>query len=310
MILTGIGDEAANGIDGQIQATKELGWTYLEPRGVELPGFAKANFHDIPAPAFDLAVRKLETAGIGVYCFGSTIMNWAKRASDPFEITLGEVGRAIPRMQRLGTKYVRVMSFKPGDDEYTIPTEVFRRVKDVTNRFLDAGLQPVHENCMNYGGMSWQHALELLDKCPGLRWVFDTANPILNPDRSKPKPWPKQDPWEFWEHVRDHVAHVHIKDATWNPAKNDADYNWPGEGRGRVRDVLKDAFQRGYDAGISIEPHMVVVFHDAQSKAGSEAAMRENYVEYGQRLEQLINEVKAESAKEEQIKRHACAIAR
>jgi len=310
MILTGIGDEAANGIDGQIQATKELGWTYLEPRGVELPGFAKANFHDIPAPAFDLAVRKLETAGIGVYCFGSTIMNWAKRASDPFEITLGEVERAIPRMQRLGTKYVRVMSFKPGDDEYTIPTEVFRRVKDVTNRFLDAGLQPVHENCMNYGGMSWQHALELLDKCPGLRWVFDTANPILNPDRSKPKPWPKQDPWEFWEHVRDHVAHVHIKDATWNPAKNDADYNWPGEGRGRVRDVLKDAFQRGYDAGISIEPHMVVVFHDAQSKAGSEAAMRENYVEYGQRLEQLINEVKAESAKEEQIKRHACAIAR
>ncbi len=310
MILTGIGDEAANGIDGQIQATKELGWTYLEPRGVELPGFAKANFHDIPAPAFDLAVRKLETAGIGVYCFGSTIMNWAKRAGDPFEITLGEVERAIPRMQRLGTKYVRVMSFKPGDDEYTIPTEVFRRVKDVTNRFLDAGLQPVHENCMNYGGMSWQHALELLDKCPGLRWVFDTANPILNPDRSKPKPWPKQDPWEFWEHVRDHVAHVHIKDATWNPAKNDADYNWPGEGRGRVRDVLKDAFQRGYDAGISIEPHMVVVFHDAQSKAGSEAAMRENYVEYGQRLEQLINEVKAESAKEEQIKRHACAIAR
>jgi len=310
MILTGIGDEAANCIDGQIQATKELGWTYLEPRGVELPGFAKANFHDIPAPAFDLAVRKLETAGIGVYCFGSTIMNWAKRASDPFEITLGEVERAIPRMQRLGTKYVRVMSFKPGDDEYTIPTEVFRRVKDVTNRFLDAGLQPVHENCMNYGGMSWQHALELLDKCPGLRWVFDTANPILNPDRSKPKPWPKQDPWEFWEHVRDHVAHVHIKDATWNPAKNDADYNWPGEGRGRVRDILKDAFQRGYDAGISIEPHMVVVFHDAQSKAGSEAAMRENYVEYGQRLEQLINEVKAESAKEEKTKRYACAIAR
>ena len=295
MILTGIGDEGANTIEGQIRATQELGWKHLEPRGVEVAGFAKANFHDIPDAAFDVAARKLEEAGIGAYCFGSTIMNWAKKLEDPFEITLAEVKRAIPRMKRVGAKYIRVMSFKPGDDEYKIPTEVFRRVKDVTNRFLDEGLQPVHENCMNYGGMSWQHALELLNKCPGLKWVFDTANPILNPDRSKPKPWPRQDPWEFWEQVREHVAHIHVKDATWKAAKNDSDYNWPGEGQGRVRDILKDALARGYDAGISIEPHMVVVFHDAQSKAGSEAAMHRNYVEYGQRLEKLIKEIKDEA---------------
>src|SRR5512137_2961930 len=129
----GIGDEAANSIDGQILATQELGWKFLEPRGVEVPGFAKANFHDIPDAAFDLAVRKLETAGISAYCFGSTIMNWAKRVDDLFEITLAEVQRAIPRMQRVGAKFVRIMSFKPGDDEYRIPTEGFRRVKDVTN---------------------------------------------------------------------------------------------------------------------------------------------------------------------------------
>ena len=294
MNYMGIGDEAANSIDGQIKATQELGWKLLEPRGVEVPGFAKANFHDIPDEAFDLALRKLETAGVGVYCFGSTIMNWSKKVGDPFDITLAEVKRAIPRMQRLGAKYVRIMSFKPGDDEYTIPTEVFRRVKEVTNRFLDAGLQPVHENCMNYGGMSWQHALELLDKCPGLKWVFDTANPIFNPDRSKPKPWPRQDPWEFWTHVRDHAVHIHIKDATWNSSKADADYNWPGEGQGRVRDILNDALARGYDAGLSIEPHMVVVFHDAQSKASNEEALRNNYVAYGRRLEKLVGELKQE----------------
>jgi sugar phosphate isomerase/epimerase len=290
----GIGDEAASSLSGQIQATKDLNWQYLEMRGVEVPGYNKANFHEIPDPAFDLAVRELEKAGIGVYCFGSTIMNWAKRVEDPFDITLGEVKRAIPRMQRLGTKFVRIMSFKPGDDDYRIPSEVFRRVKDVTNMFLDAGLQPVHENCMNYGGMSWQHALDLLDKCPGLKWVFDTANPILNPDRSKPKPWPRQDAWEFWEHVRDHVVHIHIKDATWVPAKNDADYNWPGEGQGRVRDILKDALARGYAAGVSLEPHMVVVFHDAQAKAANDEALRRNYVSYGQRLEEMIQELRKE----------------
>jgi len=291
MILTGIGDEAANSIEGQIAATKDLGWKHLEMRGVEVAGNPKANFHDIPDKAFESAVAQLDKASVGVYCFGSTIMNWAKKVDDPFEVTLAEVKRAIPRMQRVGAKYVRIMSFKPGDDEYKTPPEVFKRVKEVTQRFLDVGITPVHENCMNYGGMSWQHALELLDKVPGLKWVFDTANPVFNPDRSKAKPWSRQDPWEFWTHVRDHVVHIHVKDATCNSAKNDADYNWPGEGQGRVRDILKDAFARGYDGGISIEPHMVVVFHDAGSKANDDA-MRKNFVEYGRRLEKLISEVK------------------
>src|SRR5205809_3189283 len=154
MTLTGIGDETATSIDSQSKATRELGWKFLEPRGVEVAGFTKANFHDIPEAAFDLAVRKLEAANIGVYCFGSTIMNWAKKVDDLFEITLAEVKRTIPRMKLVGAKYVCIMSFKPGDDEYKIPREVSRRVKDVTSMFLYAGLQPVHENCMNYGGMS------------------------------------------------------------------------------------------------------------------------------------------------------------
>jgi sugar phosphate isomerase/epimerase len=295
MILMGIGDEAGAAIDSQIRATRELGWKYIEMRAIEVPGFPKGNFHDIPAPAFDMAVDKLQKAGIGVYCFGSAVMNWAKKVEDPFDITLGEVNRAIPRMQKLGTKFVRIMSFKPKDDDDKIPPVVFDRVREVTKMFLDAGIQPVHENCMNLGGMSWEHALQLLEKCPGLKWVFDTANPIFNFDRRGPKPWKRQDPWEFWTPIRDHVAHIHVKDATWNPAKNDADYNWPGEGEGRVRDILKDAFSRGYDAGISIESHMVVVFHDADTKAASLDAPRENYVEYGRRLEKMIAEIKAES---------------
>src|ERR1039458_1303875 len=142
MKLMGIGDEAANAIDGQIHATKELGWKFIEMRGVEVPGFPKANFHEIPDAAFDIAVRKLEAAAIGVYCFGSTVMNWAKKVGDPFEITLAEIKDAIPRMQRLGTKYVRIISFKPDDDAHKIPAEVFRRVQDVTKMFLDAGIQP------------------------------------------------------------------------------------------------------------------------------------------------------------------------
>lgn len=285
----GIGDEAGASLETQLAATRELGWKFIEMRAAELPGHAKANFHDIPDAAFDAAVQLLESSGVQVYGFGSAIMNWAKKLEDPFDIALGEVKRCIPRMTRLGTKFVRIMSFKPGDEEYKTPAEVFRRVKDVTNMFLDAGLQPVHENCMNYGGMSWQHTLELLDKCPGLKLVFDTGNPVILTDRSKPKPWPQQDAWEFWTNVRDHVVHIHVKDATYDSKTKAETYHWPGEGQGKVREILQDAKQRGYAAGVSIEPHMVTVFHDPNAKTTTASdAARKNFVEYGQRLEALL----------------------
>jgi hypothetical protein len=78
MYFTGIGDEAANTIDGQIAAIKELGWNQIEMRGVEVAGFPKGNFHDIPDKAFDIAVEKLNAADVKVCCFGSTIGNWGK----------------------------------------------------------------------------------------------------------------------------------------------------------------------------------------------------------------------------------------
>lgn len=290
MLLMGIGDEAGAGLANQIRGTVDLGWKRIEMRAVEVPGYGKANFHDIPDEAFDIVVRELDAAGLKVHCFGSAIMNWAKTIETPWEVTRAEVARCIPRMKKLGTRYVRIMSFKPADEAYQTPRIVFERVREVTQRLLDEGLTPVHENCMNHGGMSWQHALELLDKCPGLKWVFDTANPVFNADRSKPRPWPQQDPWEFWEHVRDHVVHLHVKDATWVPAKKDADYNWPGEGQGCVRAILQDAKARGYSGGVSIEPHMVVVFHDTSSTTQStpQDAARSNFVEYGRRLERLM----------------------
>jgi len=293
MILMGISDEAGVDLPEQLAATRDLNWKWIEMRVTQLPGSARANFHDIPDTAFDEAVRLLEESRVQVYCFGSSIMNWAKKVTDPFDVTVDEVKRCLPRLQRLGTKFVRIMSYKPGDDEYVTPPEVFRRVKNVTNRFLDAGIQPIHENCMNYAGMSWQHTLELVDKCPGLKLLFDPANPVFNPDRSKPKPWPRQDPWEFWTNVREHSVHIHIKDATWDDNINSETYNWPGEGRGKVREILRDAFARGYDAGLSTESHMVSVFHDPKAKVGSDGAARNNFVEYGQRLEKMVVELKS-----------------
>ena len=52
MILCGIGDEAGNSLASQIQATRELGWRHIEARNVLVPGFPKANLHEIPEDDF------------------------------------------------------------------------------------------------------------------------------------------------------------------------------------------------------------------------------------------------------------------
>ncbi len=290
MYLTGFADEAAETIDGQIKATKELGWKNIEARSV-----SGTNIHDLPEAEFDITAGKLEDAGIRVNCFGSTIANWEKQITEPFDSSLEEAKRAIPRMQRLGTKLVRIMSFAVLEDrgpDDQMEEERFRRLLELQKMFTDEGLTPVHENCMNYGGMSWQYTLKLLEGVPGLRLVFDTGNPVFSADRSKPKPWPRQSSWEFYKRVKEHIEYVHIKDGVWDDAKKNVTYTFPGEGDGDVYRIVKDLLESGYDGGISIEPHMVTVFHD-DPIAAKEEAKHKMYVEYGRRMEKMIESIHA-----------------
>jgi sugar phosphate isomerase/epimerase len=157
--------------------------------------------------------------------------------------------------------------------------------------FTDAGITPVHENCMNYGGMGWKYTLKLIENVPGLKLVFDTGNPVFTDDYQKPRPCPKQSAWEFYSHVKEHIAYVHIKDGVFDQANQRQVFTFAGEGVGDVKRILTDLLKSGYDGGLSIEPHLAVVFHDASIT--SEGSMRyNNYVEYGRRIETMIREIK------------------
>ncbi|MEN8254309.1 MAG: sugar phosphate isomerase/epimerase [Verrucomicrobiota bacterium] len=295
MYLTGFADEAAGDIDGQIRATKELGWENIESRNID-----GKNIHDISDGEFDVVCGKLADAGVKINCFGSAIANWGKKITDPFDSSLEEARRAIPRMQRLDTKLVRIMSFgvlndRGPDDQ--MEAERFRRLRELVAMFADAGIVPVHENCMNYGGMGWAYSLKLIENVPGLKLVFDTGNPVFTDDRTRPKPYPKQSAWEFYSRVREHIAYVHIKDCRFVRELPDsifpeAEFTFPGEGDGDVRRILGNLLASGYDGGISIEPHMSAVFHDDTVRSEDDVKYA-NYVEYGRRIMKLLEEVKA-----------------
>jgi sugar phosphate isomerase/epimerase len=282
MFFSGIADEAARDAARQIEAHRELGWTHIELRNI-----GGVNATDLPDGEFAALEELLRGAGLRASCFASQIANWSRRIDGGFERDATELRRAIPRMHRLGTPFIRVMSYPNADPpwpEADWRRESIRRMRELARMAEDGGVTLVHENCSGWGGLSPEATLDLLAEVPSpaLRLVFDTGNPAQY----------NSDAWEYYRQVRDAVVYIHIKDYRALAKKKDEEQaTWPGEGVCRVWDIVRDLFARGYDGGFSIEPHIASVIHLRQDIQDPDLAYK-TYVEYGRRLVKLVEEAR------------------
>lgn len=279
MFFSGISDEAGQAIDTQIKAHASLGWKYLELRVI-----SGTNLTSVPDDVFETVYRKVTDAGMTVSCFASAIANWARPITCDPQIDVDDLKRAIPRMHRFGTKFIRVMSY-PNDKENPVSEkewrdEVFKRMKVLAKIAQDGGVILAHENCSGWGGLSAENNNILLGEVdnPALKVVFDTGNPVFY----------GQDSWDYYQKVYDHIVYVHIKDGRMEDGKEV--YTYCGEGDGYVKPIVRDLLSKGYDGGFSIEPHLAAVIHTGQ-KAATEDQLYESYVEYGRRLTQIVEEI-------------------
>ena len=297
MYYTGFADEAGKGIDIQIKATKELGWSNIESRGIEDTTLAMMS-----DKIFDDVYEKLENSGVKINCYGSAVANWSKDPlkKEDLESSLEELKRVIPRMQKLNCRMIRGMSYKVLKNKipYSEDLEkiIFNNVNLLVKMCEDAGIIYVHENCMNYGGMSYEHTLKLLDnvKSDSFKLVFDTGNPVFTYDARGEKPYKKQNAWEFYKNIREYIYYIHIKDGIYIKETDgifpESEFKFPGEGDGYVKEIVSDLIRNDYNGGFSIEPHMKAVFHDKDKT--EEDAMYSTYIKYGKRFMQLIDSIK------------------
>ncbi len=297
MYYTGFADEASAELDHQIKATQELGWQYIETRTL----FGK-NLGTITDEEFDQVCAALENSGVKFNCYGSGIANWscAPRSDEDFEASMQELRTAIPRMKKLGTDMVRGMSFKVAPDEQPDSPEIaqiiFAKLNKLVKECEENGILYLHENCMNYGGMSYEHTLKMLDnvKSDNFKLVYDTGNPVFTHDRRGAEPYAMQSSWTFYSNVKDFIHYVHIKDGVFNNKTEKAIFTFPGEGDGDVKAIVKDLLKNGYDGGFSMEPHMGAVFHEGDESSTPEERKYKIYIEYGNRFMKLVDEAKAE----------------
>jgi sugar phosphate isomerase/epimerase len=277
MFFSGIADEAGSDIGTQVGAHRELGWKHIELRNVGGIGVA-----DLCDEAFERALERVTDAGMAVSCFASQICNWSRPIDKHPDIDQQELRRAVPRMQRVGCPYIRVMSHpNAGWPEDGWRDEVVARLRVLAGMAEDAGVVLVHENCDGWGGQGPEQSLELLERVdsPALKLLWDTGNPVAH----------GQEPWGYYDAVKDDVVYVHVKDGIAESGR--MRYTYPGEGAGRVADVLRDLVSRGYKGAVSIEPHLAAVVHEGKEASEAESAY-ERYVEYGRRLVALVESVR------------------
>jgi len=281
MFFSGISDEAGQPIARQIEAHEELGWEYLELRMVD-----GENFTQISPDAFEQTVDALAAADKKVSCFGSAIANWARPITGDFQIDVDDLKQAIPRMHRLKTPFIRVMSYpNHEDDPISEPewrNESIKRMRELATIAENEGVILAHENCSGWGGLSAENSNILLGEVgsDALKVVFDTGNPVTY----------GQDAWNYYKSVQQDIAYVHIKDA--KKIGGEDEYCMCGDGEGYVKEIVGDLLSNGYDGGISIEPHLAAVIHTGATTDNVDH-LYQSYVDYGKRMMEIVEEVTA-----------------
>ncbi|MBP2000264.1 sugar phosphate isomerase/epimerase [Paenibacillus shirakamiensis] len=278
-IVSGLSDEAGADLDVQIRAHEELGWNEIEIRSVygqAMADWDHARFEDVR--------NRLEQASLHVTAIASRIANWERPITHPFEKDLEELRILADRMNKLGAKYVRIMSYpNDGLPDMEWRQRVLDRMHQLTELAEAANITLLHENCSGWAGSHPGHALELVEQVnsPHFRLLFDTGNGIAY----------GYDTFEYLKKVWRYVSHVHIKDGIRKTGFEE--YTLPGEGDSRVRDCLIWLSDHNYSGIISIEPHLHLIPHLHQSSGSEEA--KEAYVAYGQKMERLLREIYVET---------------
>jgi sugar phosphate isomerase/epimerase len=254
--LSAFADEVSPDLGEQLQALAAERIGHVEFRSAW-----GVNVVDLEPERLDEATRMLRDAGVGVSAIGSPVGK-VPIDSDP-AAELGRLRAALDAGERLGTSLVRVFSFYVPDGRYTEHRdEVLRRMAALAALAAERDATLVHENESGIYGDTGERCRDLVESVgsPALRVAFDPANFVQCDVRPMTEAWPL---------LREHVVHVHIKDAV-RVDRGGAAYPAPeafpgagmlsvrpaGEGDGEVRDLLRELDRGGYRGFLALEPHL------------------------------------------------------
>lgn len=243
-ILSAFADEISPDPQAQLDCLKACGIRHIEFRSILGTNVLALNDQQIA----DFKTL-LDQQGFHLSAIGSPIGKI--RVDEPFEPHLEKFARAIHLCKVFGTPNIRIFSYYPREGQ-TWDTasaadrqEVFNRMAEKVRRAEAAGVRLFHENEHRIFGDSPARVKELFEKVnsPVLRAAYDPAN----------FEYCGYDPIEGWNVSKPYLAHFHIKD--W--VQGEPHGRIPGEGKGKIPEVIADAVKIGYSGFAVMEPHLL-----------------------------------------------------
>lgn len=229
--LCAFADEASASLEGQISALKRNDIGYIELRGINGKNISKITEEE----AIEYK-KELDLSGISVWSIGSPIGKI--KITDDLDAHV-ELLRHVCRLANIfECDKVRMFSFYSAYDEPQLVFDTLRRMVEVAGEY---GVKLYHENEKEIYGDTLTRVLELIEKVPGMYFIYDPANFIES----------GEDPELTVPRLFSHMGYFHIKDCDRStrailPA---------GYGDGRIPEIVSKIET---DTVLSIEPHLVV----------------------------------------------------
>jgi 3-dehydroshikimate dehydratase len=236
--LSAFADEINTDMQVQMDHLLENGVNYCAMRGV-----GGKNVMDLEDFQVKLTKTQFTNRGIRFSCIGSPVGKI--KITDPLEPELERLKRAAKLAKAFETKVIRIFSFYIPEGEHAQHrNEVLKRMTALADIAQAEGVNLELENEVGlYGDTSDRH-LEILEHLnrPYVKAAFDFANYVHSGD----------DPLKAWPKMRKHVVDFHIKDGK----KNEKGAVPIGQGDGKAREILKDAFSTNWAGFLTLEPHL------------------------------------------------------
>lgn len=238
--ISGFADEINEDFDVQLNVLNELGQEYIELRSADGTGVA-----ELTCEMAKTLGEKMAAAGVRVSSVGSPIGKI--KITDDFEPHFETFRHVVELAEIWSVPYIRMFSFymPEGEEPEQYRDEVFSRIGRMVRYAEERDVILLHENEKEIYGDVGKRCLEIMEEFYGdhLKAVFDFANFIQC----------GQDTLEAYEMLKPYIAYVHIKDAEWGTGN----VVLPGDGDGKVKEILANLDDEGYDGFLSLEPHLV-----------------------------------------------------
>ncbi len=239
-ILSAFADEIDMDLKTQMDVLKKHNIDFIEMRGVN----GKCIVEYSPEEVRDIK-KQLDDRGFKISAIGSPLGKI--NINDDFQPHLDLFKHTLEVAKILETEYIRMFSFFIPEGEK--PEKYRSQVMERWHKFIETAkgsdLTLLHENEKEIYGDIPARCLDLIETMDSdnFRLIFDPANFVQCDVITYP---------DAYNLLEEHIEYLHIKDALYS----DHSVVPAGSGDGKIKKILKDLYNQGFEGFLSLEPHL------------------------------------------------------